>query len=65
MDKVRRYAAEIGVQPSTVVQRAAQLSGAVWSRWEADDSSPTLKTADKILRYISDNPPQAKGEDVK
>lgn len=56
MEEVRAYADALGVQPSTVVQRAAKLGGAAWAKWEAGDGSPTLRTADKILKYIKENP---------
>lgn len=56
MEKVRAYADALGVQPSTVVQRAAKLGGAAWAKWEAGDGSPTLRTADKILKYMQENP---------
>lgn len=56
MEKVRTYADALGIQPSTVVQRAAKLGGAAWAKWEAGDGSPTLRTADKILKYMEENP---------
>lgn len=56
MQKVRAYAAASGVEPTTIVQRAAKVSGAAWSRWDVGSSSPTLATADKILKYIAENP---------
>ena len=56
MEEVRAYADALGVQPSTVVQRAAKLGGAAWAKWEAGDGSPTLRTADKILKYIKEHP---------
>lgn len=59
MKNVRAYADALGVRPSTVVQRAAQVGGAVWAKWEAGDGTPTLRTADKILKYIADNPVKA------
>lgn len=58
LKEVRDYAAAIGVQPSTVVQRAAGMGGAKWSRWVAGDSSPTLRTVDKVRAYIAENPPE-------
>ena len=54
--KVRAYAEALGVHPSTVVQRAAKLGGAAWAKWEAGEGSPTLHTADKILKYIDEHP---------
>jgi len=57
MLEVCTYAAALNIQPSTVVQRAAKVGGSVWSKWEAGRGSPTLRTADKILKYISDHPP--------
>lgn len=56
MQQVRAYAEALGVAPTTIVQRAAKVSGAAWSRWEVGAGSPTLATADKILKYIADNP---------
>jgi len=56
MQQVRAYAGALGVEPTTIVQRAAKVSGAAWSRWDVGAGSPTLATADKILKYIADNP---------
>lgn len=56
MEKVRIYADAIGVQPSTVAQTAGKVNGKAWSRWEAGEGSPTLRTADKILKYMAENP---------
>lgn len=56
MEKVRAYAGALGVRPSTVVQRAAKVGGVAWAKWEAGGGSPTLRTADKILKYMQDNP---------
>ncbi|GAB5432202.1 MAG: hypothetical protein EpisKO_15720 [Epibacterium sp.] len=56
MAQVREYAARSGVKPSTVVQKAG-FAGNAWGRWERDESSPTQRTLDKILRYMLDNPP--------
>ena len=56
MQKVRAYADALGIQPSTVVQRAAKLGGAAWAKWESGEGSPTLRTADKILKYMMENP---------
>lgn len=58
LQAVRDYAAADGVQPSTVLQRAVGLSGSVWQRWEEGKGSPTLKTADRIMAYMKDNPPR-------
>ncbi len=55
LEKVRAFAEAHNIHPSTVVQRGGKLGGAVWSRWEAGEGSPTLKTADKILRYMEKN----------
>jgi len=66
MNKVRGYACALGVSPSTVIQRAAKLSGATWSKWESGAGSPNMNTADKILKYIAENPvPEAEAEPLK
>ena len=65
IEKVCAYAGALGVQPSTVVQRAANVGGGSWAKWETGYGSPTLRTADKILKYMRDNPaPAAETEDA-
>lgn len=64
LKEVRSYADALGVQPSTVVQRAAQVGGLTWAKWEAGTGSPTLKTADKIRDYIKNNPVPVGGGDI-
>lgn len=65
MDKVRRYADLVGVSPSTIIQRAAKLGGTTWSKWESGGGSPSMKTVDKILKYIAENPGLADDADVE
>ena len=64
MKKVRAYAAALGIQPSTVVQRAAKVGGSAWAKWEVGERSPTLRTADKILKYMDENPVPAADADA-
>lgn len=52
---VKAYAAACGLKPTTVVQRAAGVSGAAWGRWEAGGSC-TLATADKVRAFMRNNP---------
>ena len=61
MEQVRAYATRVGVKPSTVVQQAGCGGGTTWARWEAGDGSPTLRTADKILKFMAENPPLEAG----
>ncbi|NIZ09289.1 XRE family transcriptional regulator [Pseudooceanicola sp. HF7] len=65
LEHVRIYAATAGVLPSTVVRWAGCGGGTTWARWEAGLSSPTLRTADRILKYMADNPPSAADETVQ
>lgn len=62
--KVRAYAAARNLSPSTIAQRAGggAVNGATWARWESGAGSPTLLTADKVLKYIADNPVENKSE---
>ncbi|MDP1872117.1 MAG: hypothetical protein Q8K61_10905 [Gallionella sp.] len=60
---VEAYAAACGVKPTTVVQRAAGVSGAAWGRWEAGGSC-TLVTADKVRAYMRDNPASPQDKDA-
>lgn len=57
LSDVENYAAAWGLQPSTVIQRAAGQSGAIWAKWKAREASPTLVTADRVRAYMDANPP--------
>lgn len=57
MAEVREYAAQIGVKPSTVIQKAGAGGGATWGRWEAGESSPTMRTLEKVRKHIANNQP--------
>jgi hypothetical protein len=59
IDEIRAYAAAVGVKPGTVLQRAGGLGGKVWPTWEAGTASCTMAMADRIRRYMADNPPIA------
>ena len=61
MTQVRDYAIRCGVKPATVVYWAG-FAGNAWTRWEGGESSPTLRTLDKVRAYIAENPPP---EDVR
>lgn len=68
IQSVRSYADALGITPSTVTQRAAGVGGSTWVKWERRTSFPTLKTVDKILNYIEENPapaPDASSEPLK
>ncbi len=58
MLEVRQYAAAIGVQPTTVIQRAEAGSGSTWSKWESG-STATHRTTDKVRAYMANNPPKS------
>lgn len=59
MADVRAYAAQLGVMPTTIIQRAKAGGGGTWRKWEEGESSPTLLTADRVRRYMAENPPAA------
>lgn len=61
---IRAYAKRLGVHPSTVVQRAGVGGGSTWARWESGGGSPTLLTADRIRKFMAENPPPADGGGV-
>jgi hypothetical protein len=53
--EVETYAADCGLKPTTVVQRAAGVSGSAWARW-VKGGSCTLATADKVRAFMAKNP---------
>jgi hypothetical protein len=57
--EVEAYAAACGLKPTTIVQRAAGVSGAAWRRWTEMGGSPTMATADQVRAYMAANPPPA------
>ena len=57
--EVRAYARNLGVRPTTVVQRAANVSGLTWANWSRRLSSPTARTMDRVRLYMRENPPLA------
>ncbi|MCG7625562.1 XRE family transcriptional regulator [Epibacterium sp. Ofav1-8] len=63
MAEVREYAARVGVKPTTVIQRAKAGGGGTWRKWEEGESSPTLITADRVRRYMAENPPAVMNDD--
>jgi len=66
MQTVRAYACALDISPTTVVQRAKCGGGHTWEKWESGAGSPTLRTAEKLLKYIADNPaPDAGAEPMK
>ncbi|MEX5599133.1 helix-turn-helix domain-containing protein [Pseudophaeobacter sp. C1-32P7] len=57
MEEVRAYAEQYGVAPSTVIQRVGVGGGGTWAKWESGTGSPTLRTVDRLRKYMADNPP--------
>lgn len=60
MKEVINYATEVGVQPTTVVQRAGVGGGAAWSGWR-NGKTCSMSTADRLRRYMQDNPASSQG----
>lgn len=58
MSEIRAYASAHEIEPSTVVQRAGAGGGGTWKKWETGRSC-TMHTAEKLRRYMGENPPQS------
>lgn len=56
LSDLRTYADTFGVQPTTIIQRAGCGSGGTWAKWATGRSSPTMLTADRLRKYMADNP---------
>lgn len=54
--EVEAYATLWGLKPTTIVQRAAGVSGAAWNKWTQPGGSCTMVTADKVRAYMAANP---------
>ena len=51
--EVTGFAASSGIHPSTVVQRAANVSGKIWAKWSTGESMPNIRTIDTIRAYMA------------
>jgi len=56
MVEVRAYAERCNIAPTTVIQRAGVGGGGTWSKWADGSGSPTLRTVDRLRKYMADNP---------
>lgn len=56
ISEIEAYAKACGLKPTTIVQRAAGVSGAAWRRWTELGGSPTMATADQVRAYMAANP---------
>ena len=63
MEEVRAYARACGLKPTTVVQNADCGGGAAWQKWERGGTC-SMRTADKLRKYMADNPLPPAVEDV-
>lgn len=65
LKELEAYAKLLGVQPTTVIQRAKVGNGGTWGKWSTGAGSPTLRTADRLRKYMAENPtPQSQTEDA-
>ena len=55
--EIESYAVARGLSPGTVVQYATDQGGGMFASWKAGRSTCTLATADRVRRYMRDNPP--------
>jgi len=55
MEDLRTYAIACGLKPSTVIQNADCGGGGVWQKWESGGSC-SMRTADKLRKFMADNP---------
>lgn len=60
--EIEGYAKSLGVSPSTVIQRAANVGGGKWAAWQ-NGGSCSMRTADRIRTFMTANPPRAKAQD--
>jgi hypothetical protein len=50
--------------PQRVLRAAIGASWGQWDGWKAGKSSPTLRVADRLRRWMADNPPALGAEDA-
>lgn len=62
ISEVEAYASEVGLSPSTIVQRAKAGGGNTWKRWQ-NGGACSLDTADRVRAYMAANPARAKAQD--
>lgn len=55
--EIRNYAAGVGKSPQWVLRQAIGANWGQWDSWIKGASSPTLHTADRLRRWMEQNPP--------
>lgn len=55
---IESYAAAVGRKPQTVLRLAVGSGWGIWALWREGSSSPTIAVADRIYRYMAENPPE-------
>lgn len=55
--EIQQYSEAIGKTPQAVLRAALNASGRTWETWVSGKASPTLITADRLRKYMADNPP--------
>lgn len=62
IQRIRDYADAVGKPPQAVLRAAIDANWGQWDAWVSGQRSPTLKTADRVLKYIEANPvPNGRG----
>jgi len=62
--EVAAHAAACGMTPQRVLRAAIGASWGQWDSWRAGQSSPTMRVADRLRRYMAENPPVTTADDA-
>ena len=52
---IEAYCARSGVSPQKLLREAINAQWGQWQKWKDGESSPTMKVADRIRKYIKEN----------
>lgn len=58
IEEIENYARLTNVKPNTVVAKAINQTYSRFDAWKSGDGSCSLTNADRIRRYMAENPPQ-------
>lgn len=57
ISEIEAYAVARGIEPTTVIQYAANASGVTWLRWKSGGGC-SVRTMDRVRAYMAANPPE-------
>lgn len=56
--EIEEFCAAAGIRPERLLRETINAQWGQWARWRDGKSSPTMIVADRIRRFMRENPPE-------